>query len=60
MPGINGIDLVKLIKKKNPDQKVIFMTGFTDEIIEKEDISILQKPFQISDLIKLIEGLQDN
>ena len=60
MPGMSGIELLKLIREKDPTQKVIFMTGYSDEFIEKEGVEILQKPFQISDLIRLLRKLNSS
>ena len=57
MPGMNGYEFVKQIKKINPKVKVILMSAF--EIQEKEfhnvlpDIKVdafLQKPFSIQQL----------
>jgi|SRR6187200_989042 two-component system catabolic regulation response regulator CreB/two-component system response regulator ChvI len=57
MPGMNGYELVKQVKKINPQVKIILMTAF--EIDDKEfhnvlsDIKVdafLQKPFSIQRL----------
>jgi CheY-like chemotaxis protein len=37
MPKMNGLDLAAAIRKLNPEQKIILMSGFT------EDIEILQR-----------------
>ena len=61
MPGINGYEFVKKVKKINSKVKVIFMTAF--EINDKEfhnllpDIKVdgfLQKPFSIQQLNEVI------
>ncbi len=31
MPKMSGFELANAIKKKNPDQKIILMTGYADE-----------------------------
>ncbi|MDZ4121448.1 MAG: ATP-binding protein, partial [Candidatus Cloacimonadaceae bacterium] len=33
MPGMNGKDLAERIKKQSPEQKVLFISGFTDDLI---------------------------
>lgn len=38
MPGMNGIDTLKEIKKIDPDVPVIMVTGVTDEEIAKSAI----------------------
>ncbi len=43
MPVKNGKDAYEEIKKLNPDIKVIFMSGYTDEIISRK--GILEKGF---------------
>jgi DNA-binding NtrC family response regulator len=64
MPGINGYEFVKQIKRINPKVKVILMSAF--EINDKEfhnllpDIKVdafLQKPFRIQQLNEVIEKI---
>lgn len=59
MPNINGYDLYKLLKIHRPDLKVIFSTGYVNEIIEKHTTNnnnayLLPKPFNMSQLAKKI------
>jgi DNA-binding NtrC family response regulator len=64
MPGINGYELVRKVRKINPKVKVVLMSAF--EINDKEfhnllpDIKIdafLQKPFHIQQLDEIIEKI---
>jgi two-component SAPR family response regulator len=64
MPGMNGYEFVKQVKKINPKVKVIFMSAF--EIEDKEFHSVLpsikvdaflQKPFSIQRLNDVIEKI---
>jgi DNA-binding NtrC family response regulator len=64
MPGMNGYEFVKRVKKINPQVKVILMTAF--EIEDKEfhnmlpDIKVdafLQKPFSIQRLNDVLEKI---
>ncbi len=55
MPEMNGKELADRITKIIPNQKVLFMSGFTDDIIEQhgilnEDIPFIQKPFTSGDI----------
>jgi len=55
MPGMNGNELAAKIANMIPDQKILFMSGFTNNIIEPmgvlgKDIPFIQKPFTIHDL----------
>lgn len=58
MPGISGINLKKLMEKKNPRMKFIFMTGHGSEddfhagSMEAGPDYYLVKPVNIDDLIK--------
>ena len=49
MPGMNGRDLAKAVRNKFPDIKVVFMSGYTDEMITNHGIleigeTFVQKP----------------
>ncbi len=55
MPGINGKELYDLVKRVQPDIKVLFMSGYTDNVIGHHgvldrDVNFLQKPFTLSAL----------
>ncbi|MGC8927758.1 MAG: response regulator [Myxococcota bacterium] len=63
MPDLNGIEFYKMLRELNPDisKKVIFITGgISDEKLNselqaiKDDISLLDKPFDIDELIRLL------
>ncbi len=52
MPGINGVECLKKIKKIKPDAIVIMMSGLQDEEIAKEAITYgaydyITKPFDL-------------
>ncbi|MFY7929493.1 MAG: response regulator [Oligoflexus sp.] len=64
MPGENGVDLMKKVRKTSP-QKPLFllMTGFAD-ISEKEAVQagaelMLRKPVKLDILLRLIKQLAD-
>ncbi|HDO22792.1 MAG TPA: response regulator, partial [Nitrospirae bacterium] len=55
MPGKNGKEVYDEIVKMSPDIKVIFVSGFTADIIHEEEIckegqGYLKKPFLAKDL----------
>ena len=62
MPGMDGIELAELISKKRPHSKILFMSGYSGKFEKNtnacsEEINFIQKPFKISDLIKLIKTI---
>lgn len=62
MPKINGKDLFSIIRKDRPDIRVIFMSGYTADVIHSSDIEqihgrFIQKPFSSKDLLKTIREL---
>lgn len=60
MPGINGVQTYREIKKINPNIAVIMMTAYSVEDLIKEAIeegayAVVYKPFEIEKIIKIIE-----
>lgn len=50
LPGMNGKDLSAKVLEDYPNMKVLFMSGYTDEVIAhhgvlEEDVAFIQKPF---------------
>ncbi len=66
MPGTSGPDLVRQISSIQPDMKVLYVSGYTDEAIVHhgvldENTPFLQKPFTPQKLaLKVQELLYDN
>ena len=55
MPGMNGKELYKILRPSRPEMKVLFMSGYTENVIAergvlKEGINFIQKPFSIKEL----------
>jgi CheY-like chemotaxis protein len=47
MPKMNGFELANALRKRNPEQKIILMTGYADEAIlqqQKEHGYLFTKP----------------
>lgn len=59
MPNLNGIELIKIIKKSKNNPLFVLISGaLTDEIVEEARIvgidNIMQKPFDIAKIITLL------
>ncbi|MEA2011648.1 MAG: response regulator [Verrucomicrobiota bacterium] len=64
MPNMNGCKLANKIKSIYPNIKILFMSGYTadiltDEDILKEKINFLQKPFSRNNLLIKIREILD-
>ncbi|MDH5488786.1 MAG: PAS domain-containing protein [Rhodospirillaceae bacterium] len=59
MPGMDGHTLVQFVRQEMPDVKVIFISGYTDNVIPggfgKGDYSFLPKPFSLKDLASKVK-----
>jgi DNA-binding response OmpR family regulator len=62
MPKKTGFEVAKEILGVKPSQKILFITGFGDEVESKieelgkgANINVLEKPFNSSNLIEIIE-----
>jgi len=66
MPEMNGKDLSEKLKELHPGLRVLFMSGYTDDVIAQQGIynkqvSFIQKPFSMEDIaIKIREILDQN
>jgi len=64
MPGINGVQTFREVKKIDPKAAVIMMTAYSVEDLVKEALeegayTIVYKPFDIDKIISLIDELLD-
>ena len=62
MPDIDGLKILKVIKKQYPKLPVLVITGYGDVSLEVEALSefntgYLDKPFEIPDLVQALEKL---
>jgi len=60
MPGLNGIEALRLIKEKDPTAEVIMLTGYASLDTAKQSIShgaygYLTKPFDLADLRSTVD-----
>ena len=67
MPRLNGKELARIVLSAHPAIKIIFMSGYPEEIsddhgLPAKNIRFLQKPFTTADLVTLIRAVvnQDN
>jgi DNA-binding response OmpR family regulator len=59
MPGLGGQELVALVKRRWPDIRILYMSGYSSEEIDNldRDAGFLQKPFTPGELMKKISDL---
>jgi two-component system response regulator YesN len=63
MPGVNGLELLRCVKRKNACAQVLFMTGNSTlgaltDALELGATDYLLKPFDQEELIKLIDDAE--
>jgi len=63
MPDIDGMKILKVIKRTFPDLPVLIITGFGDERLEAEALAqpntgFLDKPFEIPQLVEALKELE--
>lgn len=59
MPGMSGVVLLKRLHKTHPELKVLFMSGYTDNVIVHQGIldpgsPFIQKPFSVKGLSAIV------
>ncbi|MEM7410474.1 MAG: ATP-binding protein [Myxococcota bacterium] len=63
MPGASGSEVARQFRQRHPDLKVLFVSGYTEEMIRTaeerdEGVAFLEKPFLMSELRARIEQLE--
>ena len=59
MPGMNGIDSCRAIRRLDPKVRIVMMMSYGDAELEGvfgRTVSVLYKPMEIEVVLKLIEG----
>ena len=61
MPGINGVQTFREVKKINPQAAVIMMTAYSVEDLGREALeegayAVVYKPFDIENILSIIES----
>ena len=64
MPGINGVQAFREIKKLKPDSLVVVMTGcrvqeLIDAAVDEGAMSVVLKPFEPNQITKILRAVQD-
>jgi PAS domain S-box-containing protein len=64
MPHMSGVELAQKLRAQNPELRVLFMSGYTDDMIARhglrpDEISILQKPFTAELLASKLRNVLD-
>jgi hypothetical protein len=62
MPGMNGRELARRVALLRPDTKILFMSGYTENVIDRNgtidpSVELLQKPFSMSELLSKVREL---
>ena len=59
LSDINGFELAKRIRAARPETKLLFVTGFGDQIPKsfKYEADILEKPFLPSELLRKVDDI---
>jgi PAS domain S-box-containing protein len=65
MPGMNGRELERCLRTLYPDIKVLFMSGYTADVIAHrgvldDGVQFIQKPFLLNDLGTKIREIMDD
>ncbi len=65
MPGKNGKELYQEASVIRPEMKVLYMSGYNDNIIshtdgDQQSLHFIQKPFGVSDLLKKVREALDS
>jgi len=60
MPKVSGLDILRNIKQKNPDLKIIIITGYksvetANEAVKAGAIDYIVKPFSSKEILKSVE-----
>lgn len=64
MPGMNGPEMVKEIQKMEPNLKVIFISGYTEDafvdyVENPDDLNFLPKPFTLKELASIVKEVMN-
>ncbi len=61
LPGIDGVEVCRELKNKNPDMKIVLMSGYLSKLKERQSVfdslpgctEIMEKPFGGEDITKV-------
>jgi FixJ family two-component response regulator len=60
MPGMSGLQLARSAAERNPDLRVVYMSGHTDDVLVRDGararkFAFVQKPFTRAALLRAVE-----
>lgn len=60
MPRMDGVELIKAVRRLYPDMKAIMISGYAEDVFRKNldremDATFVPKPFSLKDLIEAVE-----
>ncbi len=64
MPGINGVELVRRLLRRDPSVRVLFLSAyvsadFTQQDFASHDFELLPKPFRNDQLLRAVRAALD-
>jgi PAS domain S-box-containing protein len=64
MPGMNGKELAEKVRFLHPGVRVLYMSGYADDILGKKgivsaEVNFLEKPFDLDDLVSRVRSVLD-
>ncbi|MSN24777.1 MAG: response regulator [Geobacter sp.] len=64
MPVMNGVEAYRAIKKISPEVRVLFTSGYTSEVLDRElveakEVRLLHKPVTPDALLKAVREVMD-
>ncbi|NOR45859.1 MAG: response regulator [Candidatus Delongbacteria bacterium] len=64
MPKMDGMELLKVIRKKHDDISAVIMTGFAEEYTQTEALNLgaegyITKPFRNKELLLILDRIQE-
>lgn len=64
MPGMNGRQLFEALKHARPAMKVLYMSGYTGDVIAhhgvlEDGVHFIQKPFSVQTLTEKVRAVLD-
>ncbi len=59
MPGIGGGDIALRSLSRRPNTQILYISGFTDEVLPDSAAAFLQKPFRLEELEMKIRTMLD-
>jgi CheY-like chemotaxis protein len=61
MPFMDGVETAKELQFLNPNQKIIFITGYSESVLQKipqlsGNVLVIKKPFTVQELLLAVEN----